>query len=46
LQNHYDPAYGKSMFKNYRNAGKAERLPVTDITPQGFAALVRQVAAT
>lgn len=45
LKNHYDPAYGKSMFHNYRNAGDAARLAVNDISARGFAVLARQILA-
>lgn len=43
LENHYDPAYGKSMFRNYRHAGDAVRLAVNDISARGFATLARQI---
>ena len=36
LENHYDPAYGRSMFSNYRNAGAAQVLTVADISAAGF----------
>ena len=43
LHNHYDPAYDKSMFKNYRHVGEAQRLAVSDISPQGFSSLAKVV---
>jgi tRNA 2-selenouridine synthase len=43
LENHYDPAYGKSMFRNYRHAGDAARFAVTDISARGFAAVAGQI---
>jgi tRNA 2-selenouridine synthase len=50
LKNHYDPAYGKSMFRNYRHAELAQHLEVRDISPGGFArlaeGLVKPVATT
>ncbi|MBI3716513.1 MAG: tRNA 2-selenouridine(34) synthase MnmH, partial [Betaproteobacteria bacterium] len=36
LENHYDPAYEKSMFSNYRNARAAHILMVADISAAGF----------
>ena len=39
LQNHYDPAYERSMFNNYANARDAIALQTTDISPHGFTAL-------
>lgn len=46
LHNHYDPAYGKSMFKNYRHADQAQCLRVTDISPHGFSSLAKSVTNT
>jgi tRNA 2-selenouridine synthase len=39
LVNHYDPAYGRSMFSNYVNARTAELLRTTDISADGFISL-------
>lgn len=39
LQNHYDPAYERSMFNNYANARDATALQTTDISPHGFTTL-------
>jgi tRNA 2-selenouridine synthase len=33
LDHHYDPAYGKSMSRNYRNIDRAERIVVEDVSP-------------
>jgi tRNA 2-selenouridine synthase len=41
LESHYDPAYRKSLFRNYRNAQSAEPVQVTDISRAGFLALAR-----
>ncbi len=45
LENHYDPAYGKSMFRNYRHAGEAVRVAVSDISSRGFTLLARRILA-
>lgn len=37
LEHHYDPAYSRSMFSNYRGANTAAPLEVGDISPVGFA---------
>ena len=37
LENHYDPAYRRSMFRNYRDAQAAAAIPVEDISRAGFA---------
>jgi tRNA 2-selenouridine synthase len=39
LNNHYDPAYQRSMFTNYVNARDASRLATQDISPAGFSSL-------
>jgi len=44
LESHYDPAYRRSLFRNYRDAQDATALAVRDITPAGFAALARALA--
>ena len=43
LESHYDPAYRKSLFRNYRGAQDAPAVAVTDITPHGFRALARSL---
>jgi tRNA 2-selenouridine synthase len=45
LESHYDPAYRRSLFRNYREAQSAPALHVRDITPAGFGALARALAA-
>jgi len=37
LVKHYDPAYRRSMLKNYRDSGDAPVLELTDVTPQALA---------
>ena len=39
LSNHYDPAYQRSMFKNYVNARNAVALETIDISAHGFTTL-------
>lgn len=41
LVHHYDPAYGRSMFRNYTGANHAQVLGVTDISEEGFRRLAR-----
>lgn len=43
LRNHYDPAYRRSLFRNYKGAQAAPALNVTDITAPGFRALARSL---
>jgi tRNA 2-selenouridine synthase len=43
LESHYDPAYLKSLPKNYRGAKDAPPLEVRDISPAGFDALARRL---
>ena len=45
LENHYDPAYRRSLFRNYRDAQSGTAVEVRDITPSGFLALARALAA-
>lgn len=45
LQAHYDPAYLKSLPKNYRGARDAPPLQVSDISAAGFDLLARRVMA-
>ncbi len=44
LENHYDPAYERSMFSNYRQARTAQPLPVTDVSPEGFRAIAKSLS--
>jgi tRNA 2-selenouridine synthase len=44
LESHYDPAYKRSLLRNYRDAQSAAGLPVRDITRPGFLALARALA--
>jgi len=44
LESHYDPAYRRSLFRNYRDAQHAAALVVGDISPAGFLALARRIA--
>lgn len=41
LEHHYDPAYLRSMFSNFRHAREAAPLTIDDISPAGFTALAR-----
>lgn len=41
LENHYDPAYRKSLFRNYREAQEARVLEVRDAGRAGFLDLAR-----
>jgi tRNA 2-selenouridine synthase len=43
LENHYDPAYRKSLFRNYRGAQDATVVEVADISRPGFLALARRL---
>jgi tRNA 2-selenouridine synthase len=45
LENHYDPAYRRSLFRNYRDAQSGTAVEVRDITPSGFLTLARDLAA-
>jgi tRNA 2-selenouridine synthase len=38
LESHYDPAYDRSMFKNYLRIAEAKSVVLTDISPSGFRA--------
>jgi len=40
---HYDPAYERSMFRNYVNAAGARVVSVTQFTRDGFRALARSI---
>jgi len=41
LASHYDPAYRRSLARNYRDAQDATPVQVRDISPAGFLALAR-----
>ena len=43
LENHYDPAYRRSMFRNYRDAQTATPIPLEDISASGMRAAARRV---
>jgi tRNA 2-selenouridine synthase len=43
LVNHYDPAYRKSLLRNYPGAQEASILEVADISRDGFLALARRL---
>lgn len=45
LVTHYDPAYERSMFRNYVNAADARVAAVTQFTKEGFRALARSIVA-
>ena len=45
LESHYDPAYRRSLFRNYRDAQSAPAIHVRDISPGGFGAMARALAA-
>jgi tRNA 2-selenouridine synthase len=44
LENHYDPAYRRSLSRNYREAQAGPGVPVEDISAQGFERLARALA--
>jgi tRNA 2-selenouridine synthase len=43
LQSHYDPAYRRSLFRNYRNAEGAAVVPVSGIGREDFLAIAREM---
>jgi len=43
LRSHYDPAYRRSLFRNYRGAEAGEAVAIDDIAPQGFRRIARAV---
>jgi tRNA 2-selenouridine synthase len=43
LENHYDPAYRKSLFRNYKHAQAGEAVPVNGISRAAFLALARRL---
>jgi tRNA 2-selenouridine synthase len=44
LESHYDPAYRKSLLRNYRGAQDAIVVEVSDISRAGFLALARRLS--
>lgn len=46
LAHHYDPAYGKSMYRNYRHIGDAARVQVKDASAANLSRLARELAIT
>lgn len=46
LESHYDPAYRRSLFRNYRDAQTATPVDVRDASRGGFLALARGLART
>ena len=44
LESHYDPAYRRSLFRNYVDAQAAAPVEVRDISRAGFATLARRLA--
>jgi tRNA 2-selenouridine synthase len=45
LETHYDPAYRRSMFRNYAGAASASVLPVREASREAFLALALEIAA-
>jgi tRNA 2-selenouridine synthase len=45
LESHYDPAYRRSLARNYRDAATAAPVEVRDISPQGFLAIAHGLVA-
>lgn len=43
LEGHYDPAYRKSLLRNYGAAQSAPAVEIDDITPAGFASVARHI---
>lgn len=46
LAHHYDPAYGKSMYRNYRHIGEAARVQVKDASAASLSRLAKELAIT
>jgi tRNA 2-selenouridine synthase len=44
LEGHYDPAYRRSLSRNYAGAQSAEPVEVSDISREGFLALAKRLA--
>jgi tRNA 2-selenouridine synthase len=45
LESHYDPAYRRSLFKNYQGAAEAEAFEVREIGAAGFRRLAHSIVA-
>ena len=45
LESHYDPAYRRSLERNYTDAATAASIPVTDIGAEGFRAIAKALVA-
>jgi tRNA 2-selenouridine synthase len=45
LRDHYDPAYRRSLARNFSRAGDAPLLPIADARAEAFAAAARQLLA-
>ncbi|MFZ3323401.1 MAG: tRNA 2-selenouridine(34) synthase MnmH [Usitatibacter sp.] len=44
LESHYDPAYRRSLLRNYRDAQEAQAVTVSDISGPGFLQLAGRIA--
>ena len=44
LESHYDPAYRRSLFRNYRDAQEAPAVTVSDISGRAFSQLAGRIA--
>jgi tRNA 2-selenouridine synthase len=44
LESHYDPAYNRSLMRNYRDAQTGTPVPIRDISPEGFLRVARALA--
>jgi tRNA 2-selenouridine synthase len=45
LDEHYDPAYKRSMYRNYQDAQTATPVTVTDVSGEGFMRIAREISA-
>jgi tRNA 2-selenouridine synthase len=45
LASHYDPAYRRSLERNYKDAATATVVPISDIRPEGFLAIAKELVA-
>ncbi|APV52451.1 tRNA 2-selenouridine(34) synthase MnmH [Betaproteobacteria bacterium GR16-43] len=45
LDEHYDPAYRRSMYRNYQDAQTATPVTVTDVSGEGFVRIAREISA-
>ena len=43
LENHYDPAYRRSMLRNYRDAQTATAISIADVSREGFVHAAREL---